>query len=105
MAQGVLPFKYEAEKNRGGMTALAGLPTYLCRPEIELRKYLNTFRAPTPWSNAEGMASDLLTTSAPSHLAHALRTCDRVVVVNARVPRPWQEYDDALLARGLSGPP
>jgi hypothetical protein len=29
MAQGVLPFKYEAEKNRSGMTALAGLPTYL----------------------------------------------------------------------------
>jgi hypothetical protein len=29
VAQGVLPFKYEAEKNRSGMTALAGLPTYL----------------------------------------------------------------------------
>jgi hypothetical protein len=29
MAQGVLPFKYEAEKNRSGMSALAGLPTYL----------------------------------------------------------------------------
>ena len=25
MAQGVLPFKYEAEKNRSGMTALAGV--------------------------------------------------------------------------------
>jgi hypothetical protein len=39
MAQGVLPFKYEAEKNRSGMTALAGLPTYLelasvCRPRF-----------------------------------------------------------------------
>ena len=29
MAQGVLPFKYEEEKNETGMTALAGLPTYL----------------------------------------------------------------------------
>jgi len=29
MAQGVLPFKYEAEKNTTGMTALAGLPVYL----------------------------------------------------------------------------
>src|ERR1039457_6556429 len=29
MAQGVLPFNYEAEKNRSGMTALAGLPTFL----------------------------------------------------------------------------
>jgi hypothetical protein len=29
MAQGVLPFNYEAEESRSGMTALAGLPTYL----------------------------------------------------------------------------
>ncbi len=29
MAQGVLPFHYEVEKRPGGMTALAGLPTYL----------------------------------------------------------------------------
>lgn len=29
MAQGILPFQYEVEKRAGGMTALAGLPTYL----------------------------------------------------------------------------
>ena len=29
MAQGILPFKYEIEKNTTGMTALAGLPVYL----------------------------------------------------------------------------
>ncbi len=29
MAQGVLPYKYEEERNDGGMTALAGLPIYL----------------------------------------------------------------------------
>ena len=29
MTQGVLPFKYEEEKNHSGMTALAGLPIYL----------------------------------------------------------------------------
>jgi hypothetical protein len=29
MAQGLLPFQYETEGSRGGMTALAGLPTYL----------------------------------------------------------------------------
>ncbi|MFC1836801.1 hypothetical protein ACFL2Q_19105, partial [Thermodesulfobacteriota bacterium] len=29
MAQGVFPFQYEVEKKSGGMTALAGLPTYL----------------------------------------------------------------------------
>src|SRR4030042_6265689 len=29
IAQGVLPFRYEAEPTASGMTALAGLPTYL----------------------------------------------------------------------------
>ncbi len=29
MTQGILPFKYEEEKNESGMTALAGLPIYL----------------------------------------------------------------------------
>ncbi len=29
MTQGVLPYKYEEEKNKSGMTALAGLPVYL----------------------------------------------------------------------------
>jgi hypothetical protein len=29
MAQGVLPYKYEEERNESGMTALAGLPIYL----------------------------------------------------------------------------
>jgi hypothetical protein len=29
MAQGLLPFQYEIEKKAGGMTGLAGLPTYL----------------------------------------------------------------------------
>ncbi len=28
MAQGILPFKHETEKNIAGMTALAGLPLY-----------------------------------------------------------------------------
>ena len=28
-AQGVLPFRYEAEPTNSGMTALAGLPAYL----------------------------------------------------------------------------
>ena len=29
MAQGILPFKYELERSKVGMTALAGLPLYL----------------------------------------------------------------------------
>ncbi len=29
MTQGILPLKYEEEKNESGMTTLAGLPIYL----------------------------------------------------------------------------
>ena len=29
MPQGILPFKYEEEKHSGGMTRMAGLPSYL----------------------------------------------------------------------------
>ena len=29
MAQGILPYKYEEERNEVGMTAMAGLPIYL----------------------------------------------------------------------------
>ncbi len=39
MAQGVLPFKYEKEKIKSGMTSLAGLPPYLELAQVaELRK-------------------------------------------------------------------
>jgi hypothetical protein len=46
MAQGVLPFQYEKEKNNTGMTALAGLPTYLDLAYVmglsdSIRKHLN----------------------------------------------------------------
>jgi len=34
MTQGVLPFKYEEEESRNGMTALAGLPVYLDLAEV-----------------------------------------------------------------------
>jgi len=42
MAQGILPFKYENERNTTGMTALAGLPAYLDLIQaIELRNKTN----------------------------------------------------------------
>ena len=44
MAQGILPFKYETEKNTTGMTALAGLPVYLARV-IGLNKSIEKQRA------------------------------------------------------------
>ena len=46
MKQGVLPFQYEEEKNSTGMTALAGLPTYLDLTQViglsdSIRKHIN----------------------------------------------------------------
>jgi hypothetical protein len=46
MAQGVLPFQYEKEKNDTGMTSLAGLPTYLDLAHVmglsdSIRKHIN----------------------------------------------------------------
>lgn len=42
MAQGVLPFQYEVEEKPGGMTSLAGLPTYMDFAHItDLRHMIN----------------------------------------------------------------
>jgi hypothetical protein len=46
---GVLPFKYEAEKNRSGMTALAGLPTSLelasvCGLQASIDRHVGVWR-------------------------------------------------------------
>jgi hypothetical protein len=56
MAQGVLPFKYEAEKNRSGMTALAGLPTYLelasvCGLQASIARHMGVRRGTQGWSD------------------------------------------------------
>ena len=53
MAQGVLPFKYEAEKKTTGMTALAGLPTYLDLAKvIGLLQHYIWVLAPYTWRRA-----------------------------------------------------
>src|SRR5450631_4191063 len=57
MAQGVLPFKYEAEKNRRGMTALAELPTYLdlasvCGLQASIDRHMGVRRGGPGWSDA-----------------------------------------------------
>jgi len=46
MKQGILPFQYEEEKKDVGMTALAGLPTYLDLAHViglsdSIRKHIN----------------------------------------------------------------
>ena len=65
MAQGVLPFKYEAEKNRSGMTALAGLPTYLdlasvCGLQASIDRHMGVRRGGQGWSDAQVLMSLIL---------------------------------------------
>jgi hypothetical protein len=65
MAQGVLPFKYEAEKNRSGMTALAGLPTYLdlasvCGLQASIDRHVGVRRGTQGWSDAQVLMSLIL---------------------------------------------
>jgi hypothetical protein len=38
-------------------------------------------------------------------ILHMLRTCQRVLIINTRVPRPWQDDDNALMARVVPGYP
>lgn len=58
MAQGVLPFKYEEEKNDTGMTALAGLPVYLDLAHViglsdSIRRYMHIREDTQGWTDEQ----------------------------------------------------
>ncbi len=58
MAQGVLPFKYEAERASTGMTALAGLPTYLDLAKVvglskSVEKHLKVRDGDQGWTDSQ----------------------------------------------------
>lgn len=58
MPQGTLPFKYEAENTRTGMTSLAGLPTYLELAHVaglrkSVEKHLGVRRGTQGWTDAQ----------------------------------------------------
>jgi hypothetical protein len=65
MAQGVLPFKYEAEKKTTGMTALAGLPAYLDLAKViglskSIRKHLKVRESGQGWTDSQLVLSIVL---------------------------------------------
>jgi len=65
MAQGVLPFKYEAEKKTTGMTALGGLPAYLDLAEViglgkSIRKHLKVREGSQGWTDSQVVLSIVL---------------------------------------------
>ena len=65
MAQGVLPFKYEAEKKTTGMTALAGLPVYLDLARViglskSIEKHLKVRNGGQGWTDSQIVLSLVL---------------------------------------------
>ena len=62
MAQGILPFKYEAEKETTGMTALAGLPIYLDLAKViglskSIRRHLKVRECGQGWTDSQMVLS------------------------------------------------
>ncbi|MDO9527882.1 MAG: IS1380 family transposase [Syntrophales bacterium] len=65
MAQGILPFKYETEKNTTGMTALAGLPVYLDLIKVlglskSIQKHLKIRENGQGWTDSQVVLSLVL---------------------------------------------
>ena len=65
MAQGVLPYKYEEEKNEGGITALAGLPIYLDLASVLgvaecIRAHVHVRESGQGWTDEQAILSLML---------------------------------------------
>lgn len=65
MTQGVLPFKYEEDESKNGMTALAGLPVYLDLAEViglskSIQKHLKIRENSQGWSDSQVVLSLVL---------------------------------------------
>src|SRR3989304_10064711 len=66
IAQGILPFRYEAEGTECGMTALAGLPAYLelgmvCGLSDSIRRHMKVWAERTQgWTDWEGVMALVL---------------------------------------------
>ena len=65
MTQGVLPFKYEVDKNENGLTALAGLPIYLDLAEVvglskSIQKHLKIKENSQGWTDSQLVLSLVL---------------------------------------------
>ena len=65
MAQGVLPYKYEQERNHAGMTAMAGLPMYLELASVLgvgdcIRTHLHVRKSEQGWTDEQAVLSLML---------------------------------------------
>jgi len=81
MAQGILPFKYEIEKNTTGMTALAGLPVYLDLVKVSglsksIQKHLKIRENGQGWTDSQIVLSLVLLNLAGGDCVDDIRTLE-----------------------------
>jgi hypothetical protein len=81
MAQGVLPFKYEEEKNKTGMTAMAGLPTYLDLSKVmglhkSIEEHVGIRRETQGWTDAQMVSALILLNLAGGDCVEDLRVLE-----------------------------
>ncbi|MDO9514917.1 MAG: IS1380 family transposase [Syntrophales bacterium] len=81
MAQGILPFKYETEKNTTGMTALAGLPVYLDLAQVtglskSIEKHLKVRKGGQGWTDSQMVLSLVLLNLAGGDCVDDIRTLE-----------------------------
>ena len=81
MTQGVLPFKYEEEKNNSGMTALAGLPVYLDLAKViglskSIQQHLKIRTNGQGWTDSQVVTSLVLLNLAGGTCVEDLKTLE-----------------------------
>ena len=81
MTQGILPFKYETEKNTTGMTALAGLPVYLDLAGViglskSIEKHLKVRKGGQGWTDSQIVLSLVLLNLAGGDCVDDIKTLE-----------------------------
>jgi len=81
MAQGILPFKHETEKNTTGMTALAGLPVYLDLARViglskSIEKHLKVRKGGQGWTDSQIILSLVLLNLAGGDCVDDIKTLE-----------------------------
>ena len=82
MTQGVLPFQYQEEQSSGGMTALAGLPTYLELAHMaglyrSIARHVQLREGKQGWSDTQVITSLVLLNLAGGECVEDLRILEK----------------------------
>jgi hypothetical protein len=82
MRQGILPFQYQEEKSPTGMTALAGLPTYLDLAHVaglsqSIQRHVKLREGKQGWSDAQVITCLVLLNLAGGDVVEDLRILEK----------------------------